>query len=154
MQRLVGFMVIFYHMGKRVQDFWPAVSLGLLGYDMSRTQSIMRVATTASPVSGMEVRERILHLSEEEHRKAAARQILRFFVWLRLLRLKRRGAGPEQIYAFARGRLSLTQVSRIFQPKARRAGVSAGTGGHADAKDIPPPTPKVRSQRGNSTSRG
>ena len=31
------------------------VSGGLLGYDMSRTHSIMRIATTASPVSGAEV---------------------------------------------------------------------------------------------------
>ena len=38
------------------QDFWPRASFGILGYDMSRSQSIMRVATTASPVAGMEVR--------------------------------------------------------------------------------------------------
>jgi hypothetical protein len=31
------------------------VSLGFLNYDMSRTHSIMRIATTASPVSGAEV---------------------------------------------------------------------------------------------------
>ena len=47
--------VLFHAMGKAVQDFWPLVSLGLLGYDMSRSQSIMRVATTASPVAGTEV---------------------------------------------------------------------------------------------------
>ena len=39
-------------MAKSVQDFWSKVSFGLLGYDMSRSQSIMRIATTASPVSG------------------------------------------------------------------------------------------------------
>jgi hypothetical protein len=50
MQRLVSFYVLFHEMGKTVQDFWPSVSFGLLGYDMSRTQSIMRIATTASPV--------------------------------------------------------------------------------------------------------
>jgi hypothetical protein len=32
------------------------VSLGALTYDMSRTHSIMRIATTASPVSGAEVK--------------------------------------------------------------------------------------------------
>jgi hypothetical protein len=37
------------------QDWWPMVSLGFLNYDMSRTHSIMRVATTASPISGSEV---------------------------------------------------------------------------------------------------
>jgi hypothetical protein len=50
MQRLLSFYVLFHEMGKTVQDFWPSVSFGLLGYDMSRTQSIMRIATTASPV--------------------------------------------------------------------------------------------------------
>ena len=41
-------------------------SFGLLAYDMSRSQSIMRVATTATPVSGSEVRERVVDLAEEE----------------------------------------------------------------------------------------
>ena len=48
--------MLFYHLGKAVQDFWRLpLWLGQLSYDMSRTHSIMRVATTASPVSGMEV---------------------------------------------------------------------------------------------------
>lgn len=55
LQRLVGFFVLFHAMGKRVETFWSRVSFGLLAYDMSRTQSMMRVATTASPVSGMDV---------------------------------------------------------------------------------------------------
>ena len=55
LHRFVGFLVLFHAMGKAVQDFWPRVSCGLLRYDMSRTHSIMRIATTASPVSGMEV---------------------------------------------------------------------------------------------------
>ena len=62
MQRLVAFFVLFHEMGKRVQDFWPRVSLGLLRYDMSRSHSMMRIASTASPVSGMEVRERTQQL--------------------------------------------------------------------------------------------
>jgi hypothetical protein len=45
MERLVSFMVMFHAMAKRVQDFWPRVSCGLLGYDMSRSQSIMRIGT-------------------------------------------------------------------------------------------------------------
>ena len=56
MERLVSFMVMFHAMAKSVQDFWPRVSFGYLGYDMSRSQSIMRIATTASPVSGSDVR--------------------------------------------------------------------------------------------------
>ena len=46
-------------MGLRVQNFWTYMSFGLLGYDMSRTHSIMRIATTASPVSGAAVRGRM-----------------------------------------------------------------------------------------------
>ena len=48
-----------------VEWFWHYISFGLLGYDMSRSQSGMRVATTASPVSGSEVRERVADLAEE-----------------------------------------------------------------------------------------
>lgn len=33
--------VIFHTMGRRVADFWPAVSFGLLGYRIDRTHSIM-----------------------------------------------------------------------------------------------------------------
>ena len=53
MQRLLGFCVLFHSLGEHVAAFWPRWSFGLLGYDMSRSQSIMRVATTASPVEGM-----------------------------------------------------------------------------------------------------
>eukprot|EP00957_Ditylum_brightwellii_P203244 15333864-Ditylum_brightwellii.AAC.1 len=50
---------MFHQMGMRVQSFFPRISFGLLGYRMDRTHSIMRIATTASPVSGSEVRERM-----------------------------------------------------------------------------------------------
>ena len=86
LHRLVAFCVLFHAMGKEVQDWWAAVSLGLLGYDMSRTQSIMRVATTASPVSGMEVRERMVAIQEETRRAAAAASVQR--IW-RAVRLRR-----------------------------------------------------------------
>eukprot|EP00959_Pyramimonas_sp_CCMP1952_P348005 7289400-Pyramimonas_sp.AAC.1 len=56
-------------MGRKVQRFWPRVSFGLLHYDMDRTQSIMRVATTASPVSGMDLRDKMLKLSMERERR-------------------------------------------------------------------------------------
>jgi len=68
LQRCVSFFVMFHHMAKKVQGFWPKVSFGLLHYDMDRTQSIMRIATTASPVSGMDVREKILQLSLDRKR--------------------------------------------------------------------------------------
>ena len=61
-RRFRTFLVLFHRLGKRVQDWWPGASCGLLGYDMSRSHSIMRIATTASPVSGMEVRERAQQL--------------------------------------------------------------------------------------------
>ena len=63
LQRFTSMCVMFHEMGKRVQDFWPAWTAGCLGYDMSRTHSIMRIATTASPVSGAEVRDRMVHMT-------------------------------------------------------------------------------------------
>ena len=77
MQRLLGFFVLFHAMGEAVANWWPTATCGLFGYDMSRTQSMMRVATTASPVSGMEVRERIEEVREEMRRERAVRRIQR-----------------------------------------------------------------------------
>ena len=75
LERFVGFLILFHRLGKRVQDFWPSVSCGMLGYDMSRSHSIMRIATTASPVSGSEVRFKMLELAEETRTLWAARII-------------------------------------------------------------------------------
>ena len=58
LERLVAFFVMFHAMGQRVESFWRYASLGLLAYDMSRSQSIMRIATTASPIAGGHVREK------------------------------------------------------------------------------------------------
>eukprot|EP00931_Biecheleriopsis_adriatica_P010461 TRINITY_DN11152_c1_g1_i1.p1 TRINITY_DN11152_c1_g1~~TRINITY_DN11152_c1_g1_i1.p1 ORF type:complete len:1458 (-),score=249.36 TRINITY_DN11152_c1_g1_i1:158-4531(-) len=57
LQRAVAFFVLFHEMGYRVAKFWPLVSFGLLGYRKDRTNSILRIASTASPVSGSEVRK-------------------------------------------------------------------------------------------------
>jgi hypothetical protein len=62
LQRFVAMTVIFHQMGKRVQEFFAKISFGLLGYRMDRTHSIMRIATTASPISGSDVRQRMRHL--------------------------------------------------------------------------------------------
>jgi hypothetical protein len=62
MQRFVSMAVMFHQMGKRVENFFENISFGLLGYRMDRTHSIMRIATTASPVSGADVRQRMLQL--------------------------------------------------------------------------------------------
>jgi len=64
MQRAVAMYVMFHEMGKRCAQFWPNWSCGLLRYRMDRTHSIMRIATTASPVSGAEVRGRMHHLAK------------------------------------------------------------------------------------------
>eukprot|EP00523_Entomoneis_sp_CCMP467_P020382 CAMPEP_0168849630 /NCGR_PEP_ID=MMETSP0727-20121128/11463_1 /TAXON_ID=265536 /ORGANISM="Amphiprora sp., Strain CCMP467" /LENGTH=1558 /DNA_ID=CAMNT_0008903533 /DNA_START=441 /DNA_END=5117 /DNA_ORIENTATION=+ len=61
-QRFVSMIVIFHEMGKQVESFFDRISLGLLAYRMDRTHSIMRIATTASPVSGADVRQRMRHL--------------------------------------------------------------------------------------------
>jgi len=82
--RLVGFMVIFHEMGRRVEAFWRLFSLGSLfslGYDMSRTHSILRVASTASPVSGAEVRGKILELSYWADAVRASNYIKRTLRW-------------------------------------------------------------------------
>jgi hypothetical protein len=62
LQRFVAMTVMFHQMGKRVQEFFVNISFGLLGYRMDRTHSIMRIATTASPVSGADVRQRMRQL--------------------------------------------------------------------------------------------
>lgn len=64
LQRFVSMCVIFHQVGSRVQSFFPKISFGLWGYSMDRTHSIMRIATTASPVSGADVRERMAYLAE------------------------------------------------------------------------------------------
>jgi hypothetical protein len=79
LERFVGFLILFHHLSSRVASFWPRWSCGMLGYDMSRTQSIMRIATTASPVGGSEVRHKMLELAEETRRKWAVRTLQLFF---------------------------------------------------------------------------
>lgn len=62
LQRFVSMTVLFHQMGKRVENFFSRISFGFWGYRMDRTHSIMRIATTASPVSGADVRQRMEHL--------------------------------------------------------------------------------------------
>jgi len=59
MQRFVAMAVMFHEMGRTVEGFFRKISCGLLSYRYDRTHSIMRIATTASPVSGADVRERM-----------------------------------------------------------------------------------------------
>lgn len=62
LQRFVAMTIMFHQMGYRVERFFRTISFGLLGYRMDRTHSIMRIATTASPVSGADVRHRMQHI--------------------------------------------------------------------------------------------
>ena len=48
-ERYTAFLVLFHAMAARVAGFWP------LTYDVSRSQSCLRVATTASPVSAADL---------------------------------------------------------------------------------------------------
>ena len=55
----------------------------MLGYDFWRSQSGLRIATTASPISGSEVRERMVKLADESSHAWAEAHIaaqLRSFV--------------------------------------------------------------------------
>jgi hypothetical protein len=55
LQRFVAMTVMFHQMGKCVQEFFPKIPFGLWGYRMDCTHSIMRIATTASSISGADV---------------------------------------------------------------------------------------------------
>lgn len=89
LQRCVAFFVLFHQMGKRVADFWPSVSFGYLGYETSRTHSIMRIATTASPVSGAEVRDRTVELAKIKRLKNSKNKMLQC-IYLRRDREKKK----------------------------------------------------------------
>lgn len=62
MQRFVAMCVFFHHISKRVESFFAKISFGLWAYRIDRTHSIVRIATTASPISGSDVRQRIERL--------------------------------------------------------------------------------------------
>ena len=65
LERFVAFCVMFHEMGRRVQCFWAKLSFGFLAYAMHRSQSMLRIATTASPVSGAHIREQMLERERE-----------------------------------------------------------------------------------------
>lgn len=62
LQRFVGMVVMFHHIGDCVRKFFAKISFGFWDYRMDRTHSIMRIATTASPVSGSDVRQQMRRL--------------------------------------------------------------------------------------------
>ena len=116
-RRFVAFLIAFHRLGKAVQDFWPRVSCGLLQYDMSRSQSIMRIASTASPVSGAEVRLKMIELAEES-RKVWSYHVLEHFA--RVVKARRVAKLEREV-----GRLQ-TELSMERQASAVRRGASSG----------------------------
>ena len=66
-----------------------SVAMVVLGYDLSRTQSILRVATTACPTGGSEVRERMVALEAWSDERWAALVIQRLVRWRRRAARKR-----------------------------------------------------------------
>lgn len=68
---------MFHELGKRVENFFSKLTFGILGYRYDRTHSIMRIATTASPVSGADVRERI-HLLRVSTKVKRALEVVSF----------------------------------------------------------------------------
>lgn len=84
LQRFVAFCVMFHAMGARVRNFWPAISFGFLGYDMARSQSQLRVASTASPISGCNVRDQMRELARKSRTDWAANVIAQAFRHLHL----------------------------------------------------------------------
>ena len=77
LQRFVAMTVLFHQIGKKVQDFFPAISFGLLGYRIDRTQSNLRIATTASPVGGADVRNRMLTMKMRYNIERSVRALSR-----------------------------------------------------------------------------
>lgn len=97
MQRFVAMTVMFHEMGRRVEAFFRKMSFGLLGYRYDRTHSIMRIATTASPVSGADVRERmrVLQMLKKIHHSVHVISIA--YIQYRENKEKRRLSELEQI---------------------------------------------------------
>ncbi|CAE7706632.1 unnamed protein product [Symbiodinium pilosum] len=96
LQRAVAFFVLFHEMATTVVNFWSFVSFGLLSYRIDRTQSIMRVATTASPVSGADVRHKMIELRVQE-KLARMKVLLRtgIFNWRRRKWLQQQLSTPD-----------------------------------------------------------
>lgn len=80
LQRFISMVVVFHQMGRRVERFFAKISFGLLAYRLDRTHSIMRIATTATPVSGSDVRQQMQQLRLLKRIKQSVRVISRAWV--------------------------------------------------------------------------
>ena len=128
-------------MAQAVQDFWTVVSLGLLGYDMSRTQSIMRIATTASPVSGSDVRERMAALELASTRLNAIKTMQRKVkFWRQYTRIKK---------GISNSRENSKSASESASPLSFRSAAAAAAPAPSSAEtgqlQRPPPRPRSSS---------
>ena len=85
----------------------------MLGYDMSRSQSIMRIATTASPVSGSDVRHKMLELAEETAMKFCASILAKNFF------AKRARTDLEERIAKFRGMTENAELSEAYEAERR-----------------------------------
>jgi len=130
MQRLVAFQVLFHALAQSVASFWPAASLGLLRYQPHRTQSIMRVATTASPVSGMDVRERMLEIAKL-HQVELALQIINKAV----SKLGLEGSFHSHNHFAGHHSLHVLGEEEGVGENGEREGAEGGGGGEAEGDD-------------------
>lgn len=118
LQRCVACFVLLHETGKRVSQFWSTVSFGLLGYEMHRTHSIMRIATTASPISGSEVRTRMLDLALAIEVKSSQRVIRKFLRKVLIARASRGGVdGLLKLLErpLFKSQSDLTQIGNLIQ---------------------------------------
>jgi len=79
MQRFVAMTVMFHEMAKTVEKFFERISFGFLSYQIDRTHSIMRVATTASPVGGHEVSKKMEDMLAQKQIRHSIATIERFW---------------------------------------------------------------------------
>jgi hypothetical protein len=95
LQRFVAMTVMFHQMGKRVEGFFDRISFGFLSYRMDRTHSVMRIATTASPVSGADVKEQMRHLRLLKKVQHSVHVIALAYLRYNKAGVKRRVVSPE-----------------------------------------------------------
>ena len=79
MQRFVAMTVLFHEMSRSVEEFFGKISFGLFSYRIDRTHSIMRIATTASPIGGHEVSKMMQELMAQRRIRHSVATIERFW---------------------------------------------------------------------------
>lgn len=66
LERLIAFFIMFHAMAARVAGAWP------LAFDISRSQSGLRIATTASPITASDIDRTLAEVQAESLLQAAA----------------------------------------------------------------------------------